>query len=124
MVQHLPKETLKSKDLHEVLDAFKNEDDIEVKIELIHVLKFIGVTIGIDFLNLVSQMDLAKIMMENNWRVRRAGLNMIVELAESFKSVELFEVHLQDLFLQYLDDRIFAIRRHGNSLLPVSYFLF
>jgi hypothetical protein len=62
-------------------------------------------------------------MMENNWRVRRTAINMITELAQGFKAIELFEVHLQEFFFQYLNDPVHAIRLYGNEQLPVQHYI-
>lgn len=56
-------------------------------------------------------------MMETNWRVRRATLEMITELAQGFKAVELYEVYLQEFFFKYFTDSVHAVRQYGNQQL-------
>lgn len=115
----IPRDQLKKTILPHLLEAMKNEADDEVKIELVKSFKSCGLVIGQEFFNIVSQIDIGKLMMENNWRVRRATIQMITELAQGFKAIELFEVHLQEFFFQYLNDPVNAIRIYGNTQLPV-----
>lgn len=116
-VQHLSKDMIKGKVLPTLQEALKNEENDEVKVEIVNAFKQCGLVIGHEFFNIVSQIDIGKLMMEANWRVRQATLRMITELAEGFKAIELFEVHLQEFFFRYLDDKIHSIRVYGNEQL-------
>ena len=116
---HVNKDNLKKRILPSLLECMKEEEDDEVKVEIVNCLKSCGLSIGQDFFNIVSQLDIGKLMMQNNWRVRRATILMICDLAEGFKAIELFEVHLQEFFFQYLDDPVYATRKFGNDQLHV-----
>lgn len=120
IIPKLKKEIIKEKVMPVLLDVIKNEQNHEVKVEVIECFKHCGLAIGQDFFSIVSQIDIGKIMNETPWRVRRAALQMITDLAEGFKAVELFEVHLQEFFFRYIDDNIHAIREFGNSQLHVT----
>ena len=119
LIPQIGKEEVKKKILPHLLEAMKSENDDEVKMELVQAFKASGLTTGQEFFSVVSQIDIGRLMMENNWRVRKATLLMIVELAYGLKSIEVFELHLQEFFFQYLNDPVYSLRIYGNELLPV-----
>jgi len=118
--KHITPDILKTKVLPALLSAMKQEQDDEVKIELVQTLKNCGLSIGQEFFRLVPQIEIGKFMMETNWRVRKATLEMITELAQGFKTVELFEVYLQEFFFKYFTDEVHSVRDYGNQQLHVE----
>ena len=68
----------------------------------------------------MTQAELRKLLEANNWRIRRAALEMFADLASNSKSTDLFETHLQELFFSYLTDKVNAIREFGNRQLVVG----
>ena len=119
LCKNTQKDMLKTKVLPALLAAMKQENDDEVKIELVQTLKNCGLAIGQEFFKLVPQIEFGKFMMEGNWRVRKATLEMITELAQGFKTVELYEVYLQEFFFKYFTDSVHAVREYGNKQLHV-----
>lgn len=117
LARNVPKEMVKTKIIPAILNCSKNETFDEVKIELVCALKNCGLSIGQEFFKLVPQIEISKYILESDWRVRRATLEMITDLSQNFKSVDLFEVYLQEFFFKYLTDLIHAVREFGNQQL-------
>lgn len=120
VVEHIPKNIVKEKVLPALLELMKTEEDNEVKIDVVNSYTSCGLALGQEFFGVMSQIEIGKLLNETNWRVRRSAFDMVFQLSVGFKSVELFEVHLQEFLFKYLDDGIFAIRKHGNDSLHVN----
>jgi serine/threonine-protein phosphatase 2A regulatory subunit A len=116
----LPKDEVKGKLINAILDQFKTENDNEVKIEMARALTACGVAMGTDFFTKITNQDVANLLKQPSWRVRKEIYTMIIEVSVNSKSNQLFEVHFQEFFLSYLSDKVFQVRMHGNSLLPVT----
>lgn len=116
----LSKEDIKGKLINQIMEQFKTEPDNEVKIEIVKALSSCGVAMGTDFFTKITNQDLLNLLKQTSWRVRREVYTMIVEISVNSKSSQLFEVHFQEFYLSYLSDKVFQVRMHGNSLLPVE----
>lgn len=75
---------------------------------------------GADFFSCIQVSELKKMLEVNNWRVRKVVYDMFADLANTIRSPEVFDAHIQELFLGYLNDKVSAIREYVGSLLPVS----
>lgn len=117
----LSKDELKGKLINTILDQFKTEQDNEVKIEMAKALTACGLAMGTDFFTKITNQDVANLLKQSSWRVRKEVYNMIVEISVNSKSNQLFEVHFQEFFLSYLNDKVYQVRMHGNSLLQVAF---
>lgn len=116
----MSKEEVKSKVLDTILQAFKTESQFEVKIEQIKALAASGIAMGPDFYAKLTNNDVAALLREKNWRVRKEVYSLLAEVAVKVGSSQLFEVHFQDFFLSYLKDSVYQVRMHGNGLLEVA----
>lgn len=120
IAQHLPKSDARDKMTETLLSSFKTETDNEVKIEMVRSLTSCGLGMGTDFFTKLTNSDMASLLRERNWRIRKEVYTMIVTLSVNSKSSQLFEVNFQEHFLSYLSDQVYQLRMHGNSLLPVN----
>lgn len=123
MALGLPKEEVRNKVLDMILVQFKKENSHEVKIEQVKSLKSCGIALGTDFYSKITNNDVNTLLKESNWRVRKEVYTLLVEVAVSIGSSQLFEVHFQEFFLTYLKDKASQVRIHGNSLLKVALIL-
>lgn len=121
MSVHLSKEVLQKKVHPAIRTSINDEHDIEVQMEIIKSIKNIAATIGNDFFTLLNELNFKKYQEAPNWRVRDCILDLIIDIAEHFKSTEMFEAHLSGFFMHFLDDKCFSIRMKGVARLPVIF---
>lgn len=122
VAQGLSKDEVRSKLVDSILNSIKTESDYEVKIEHMKALTACGMTMGSDFCAKLTNNDITSLLKEKNWRVRKEVYTMLADVAVKIGSNQVFEVHFQDFFLSYLNDQVYQVRMHGNSLLAVRFF--
>ena len=97
--------------IQSIIQDLVNDDDIEVKIEGLKLLKHWTRYINTAVLDLITNKTLKIDLLHKNWRVRYAELQCLLDLAKIFKNPKLFDKFFKKIFFTGLKDTTYKVRQ-------------
>lgn len=107
---NIEKTTMKTR-IEPIIINLINDQDLEVKIEGLKLLKPLSDHIGNNIIDFITSKQLQVDLTSKNWRVRFAELEALLDIARSFKNAKLFEKFFKKVFFTGLKDTAFRVRQ-------------
>lgn len=109
-LEKLGKDIIKTR-IQPIITDLVNDDDIEVKIEGLKLLKPWTRYINTSVIDLITNKTLKIDLSSKSWRVRHAELECLLDLAKIFKNGKLFDKFFKKLFFMGLKDSAYKVRQ-------------
>lgn len=110
----LSKDVIKSR-IQPIIQDLVNDTDLEVKISALSLLKPWAKHVGTIVLDLITSGTLEINMTANNWRIRCAELECLMELAKEFNNIKIFDKSFKKYFFIGLNDKAYKVRQMSVS---------
>jgi len=98
--------------IHSILKELVVDEDLEVKIEGMIILKKWGSFVKIEYLKEIIKEVGLYLTNETSWRLRNAVIDSLMELACFYKETNLFTKHFKDVFISGLRDKAYTVREN------------
>lgn len=117
IVKHLSHDVINAKLKGPIVDLFKDKD-VEVKMEILKILKIFAKAMNNDFLNLWNSIDKESYMSHINWRIRDAFAKELIELIIIYlPNYDFIVKNLFPYFSRFIEDNAYVVRNNYMYLI-------
>ena len=94
------------------MDLLKNDENAEVRLNVVNGFKKIATVVGSEFINNHVTVTLSSMINNGPWRVRMAVLELVAFLSLKF-GLETYKKYFENIFMSYLTNNAASVRNMG-----------
>lgn len=119
IIPGLSREDIGDTVIHMLTQLLRSDNYTDVRVETVRALTVCAQYLGGDLFIHLSRQDIGLIIKDKQWRVRAEGYTLMAKSTLATHSQQLFEIHYQTMFMDYLKDTVYMVRSISNDLLKV-----